>query len=58
MCHLNKLPRVVREEDAKAYREQMAMPDLVFKTPENAAMLEAEAKRIAEAQEQAKEPMQ
>jgi hypothetical protein len=35
-CCRRRLPRVVREDVAKAYRAEMAKPDLIFRTPENA----------------------
>lgn len=33
------LPKAVKTEDAELYKQQMKMPDLVFKTPENVEKL-------------------
>lgn len=52
-CCLPRLPKVVLQKDADAFKEQMAKPDLVFMTAENKERIEAMA-ALAE-QEQPKE---
>jgi hypothetical protein len=43
-CCLNKLPTAVREKDAKAYKEMMKKPDLVFVTQNNENKILQDAK--------------
>ena len=47
-CCLLILPRIVTEDNAKAYAEQMKKPDLVFLTPENKTQVEGELAKLEE----------